>query len=318
MKALALQQEYNLENIVSLHKNLCSAYDTNIHLDKPRIQYRRVVLVVLFNNPMQNLIPILELLYRPFFPHMVYCMAEPELRPELRKWNVTIVTYDSPHGEKNYICAHYVNLLGLEADGFLFIADDTLVPPGIISDLSMSLPATVNTLPKACSIAAPYKKCRRWTHFDYGAIALKSLWDENKHEFKNSLVNHCKHSLQNMTRLLDPFVYDSADVYFIPASFMPAASQLFMKLYKHNVFLEVAVNSVLACLSWPKLPTKLIGDQEWGRDRDKWYKFLPSFISKKKMFLHPAKYSFVLKGDKEYVEAFCQIILPYFHRKPKE
>ena len=62
---------------------------------------------------------------------------------------------------------------------------------------------------------------------------------------------------------------------------MADASLLFKAHYDPEVFLEVAVPHVIACLAYPAYPLNIDGIQEWSEDRLDFYKFIPSIITGK-------------------------------------
>jgi len=93
------------------------------------------VLIITFNKPIYSVIPYLELLYRPFFPYIVYCGPVPLDDHALRaEYQLNFVVYPSSPVEHNPGAFNY-ECLGLAkrlfnprvVEGFLVTSDDLLI-----------------------------------------------------------------------------------------------------------------------------------------------------------------------------------------------
>ena len=307
----------NRDLIQQLYNKTCYSYGAHIKVSDPWIQFRSIVLVVLFNFPHYEIIPYYELLYRPFFPQIVYCLPKGGNRTVIERYNldITIVEYDNipGWGFTNYICVHHTHKLGLNAEGYMFAADDTFLSLSLFKNLPFQKPATVHHLPIFCELHnTPSNTCKLWPHLAHAEYELRSLYREYERK-KNSLPHKCLRVLQHISGLKEPLTSEPADIYYIPDSFMADASALFEAHYKHKVFLEVAIPHVLACLSYPAYPIHLNGIQEGSRDRLNFYKFIPAITTDRHEYLHPFKLSYVKKHEKEFVKSFCQSVIPYLH-----
>ena len=108
-------------------------------LPPPGARIPSVVLVVLLNSPLLEVLPMVELLYRPILPTIVYCVPSPHTLPQhLAAWNLTIVGYEAM-GPHNYICIDQVYRLNLKSEGYLFIGDDVLFSPPFLQLLHIVL-----------------------------------------------------------------------------------------------------------------------------------------------------------------------------------
>ena len=206
------------------------------------MQFKSIVLVVLFNIPLYNVIPIVELLYRPFFPRIVYCIDNSKKDMELKKWNLTYVYYKTDQNadpdQMNYICVNYVYQLASWAGGFLFMADDLLISPTAISNLSFSLPALHHGLPELpCSIdPANMPKCEQFIKYTRRQGQLSSLHQKLSKNPPDSLGRRCTRNFLNVTGQRNKaFANSIADIYFIPTSFMADASELFKTSYESQI-----------------------------------------------------------------------------------
>ena len=308
-------QNYNL--VQRLYNETCFIYGSNVNFTHPWIRFGSIALVILFNHDFYNVIPYLELMYRPFFPQIIYCMPSNNMQEERKflRFNVTIIYYQSKTrypGGTNYLCVYHVQKLNLSAKGYLFVADDVLLSLSFIKRLPLSLPATVHNLPLACNMRAPAPACKGWVHFSLSAKKMRSF-DQHYRTQPSSLPCECMKRIRNMTGLEEPFVYDFSDIYYIPKRYMFNASNLLKAFYDFEVFLEVAVPNVLACLTSPKLPIQINGYADWSSQRNMFYKWVPKVTSEEMEFVHPAKLSMIHNGKPANAESFCRELIPYFH-----
>ena len=194
----------NGEFIQNLYNETCFSHRPHINVTNPWIQFRSIVLVVLFNFPYYDVIPYLELLYRPFFPQIVYCLPKSGNRTAIEKYdlNITIVEYDDAPGggSTNYICVYHIQKLGLQAKGYFFAADDTFISRTTFEELPFHLPATVHRLPLFCDMCnTSYNgyRCDEWVHTEHATNELRSLNRKYQNQTM-SLPHKCLQNLQNM------------------------------------------------------------------------------------------------------------------------
>ena len=287
-------------------------------LAAPGARFDSVVLVVLLNLPLLEVLPMVELLYRPILPTIVYCAPSPHTLPlHLALWNLTIVSYEAPYGAHNYICMDHVFNLHLEAEGYLFVGDDVLFSPSLLKNLSMPFGLSGGF----CDMSQPASWCTGWMHFE-GAKQSKIKIDQNLlHSFDSlpeereliAAYTDCKIWLQNKSKMKQPLMYTLADIYYIPSKSLRQAALLSRVYFQQRTFLEVAVPEILLCLVQPSQLEQLDGLILWAGDRDEFWRYAPEIISGKKDFLHPQKLSYVMRNDTKFVSSFCEEILPFVH-----
>ena len=98
--------------------------------------FPNITIMVLMNWPNYKVVPVFELLYRPFFKDIIYCSPPPLTQDEnqtfqevKKTWNITAFHTFPKGGGLNYICIEAArNISDGTEDGFLFLADDTLFP----------------------------------------------------------------------------------------------------------------------------------------------------------------------------------------------
>ena len=75
------------------HDSVKNTSSNMVNLADPWIQFTDVLLVVVFNNPLYNVIPYVEMIYRSFFPFILYCgpqMISTKTFPSLEKYTLSI------------------------------------------------------------------------------------------------------------------------------------------------------------------------------------------------------------------------------------
>jgi hypothetical protein len=304
----------NQEQITAIYQRVCPSQGLDIA--RPWIQFHSIVLVILMNWPMFSVIPLVELIYRPFFPTIVYCVPQGKIPDGLKDWKLTFVNYTSEgQGYNNYICIDEVHNLKLDAKGYFFIADDLLVRPSVVKNFSLDIPS-MHFGKRFCDMSDQKSACNSWVWFGQSKLKKHNL-EQNLQREKNitkDLYTTCKTWHKNISQLDNPLIQGWGDIYFIPASFMESAARLARLYHRSRVFLEVAVIEMVTCLSQPALPYDIPGFASWDYgNRDQFWQNIPRVTSGKSAFLHPVKLSFVLKNETQAVNSICQDILPYFH-----
>ena len=100
-------------------------------------QFSDILLIVTFNNALYNVIPYVEILFRSFFPHILYCGPEKPLNIV----NISFISYGSNlpghlHGSFSYECSILAyNMFPYMPGGYLFFSDDVLVLPHFLLSL---------------------------------------------------------------------------------------------------------------------------------------------------------------------------------------
>ena len=99
------------------------------------MQLKDILLIVAFNREHYEAIPYIELLYRSFFPNMVYCGPKPlNITSWTADYNISFITYkDMPKakrpGSLNYICMANAMIKHPHYTGYLLFGDDVMLIP---------------------------------------------------------------------------------------------------------------------------------------------------------------------------------------------
>ncbi len=331
------QQESALElipimNIDEINKNYyetCQDYwNTNyfnkITLSHPWTQFPNILLLVVFNNPFYQSIPFVEILYRPFFPHILYCgPVQPNLNiPTLQKvksFQFSFYQYrPTPGGQLrgsyNYECM--VNAINMHypVEGILFLADDLSLAPANIKnfqhDSTWFVPVwdTIND-----DIRDPI--IHQWGFHRYKQDHLR-FWDRiEKDQESSPVLQQCFYNL--IARNGDTHRVNGgfADLYYIPRRITQEFAFLGSIFLEQNIFLEIAVPTIIQCLDGLDNVDVLDGEYRNENNHFPWMKFVdPKF--KGRSYLHRTKWSFLAGNDPHktmYQHFYCNRILPWVH-----
>ncbi|XP_025092411.1 uncharacterized protein LOC112562976 [Pomacea canaliculata] len=113
-----------------IYNNMCPGYQT---LPNVQFTFPDILLIVDFNHPAYyNVIPYLELLYRRYFPNILYCGLEPETLKEqivAEKLGFPIYYLQAlkDNWQTKYECIQHAMKMCDSFSGYLLIGDDTLI-----------------------------------------------------------------------------------------------------------------------------------------------------------------------------------------------
>ncbi len=316
----------NLDEINKILNKTCDYENTNnlkkVSLSQPWMQYPNVLLLVVFNHPNYESIPYVETLYRPFFPHILYCGPIPldMNAPALQKLKLSFVQYNlSPMGKgqlpgsNNYECM--VNALQMKypVDGILFLADDVLLAPGKIKNFQTMVAWYV---PRWDTINDDVRDpiIRQWGFLKQG-YQLMHFWSRTEQGKNNSpVLQKCFQNL--ITRNGDKFRFNGgfADLYYIPQRIGPEFAFLGSLFQENYAYLEMAVPTIIQCLDGLDNVEILDGEYRNQHRDEPWHKFAdPKF--KGRSYLHRTKWSHLATElkPKNYHKFFCTKALPWLH-----
>ena len=321
----------NLNLSKAIVQDLCHFYKlpnhVKVNLTTPWMQYHDKVLIVIFNNQHYNVIPYLEVLYRSFFPHIVYCgPGYPESRL-LRTYQYTFVSYGAnpegyDAGSFSYICPAMVMSMRYNTTGYLVMADDIL-----LSILGMQgFPSNqIWYLPKSdIKIAdiTTFRECRlgicdfypRWNWW----LAYKNQTTEVYKELfgnqqQSSFLEMCKERLRTFTGASERVCGAYSDIYYIPKRYVYSFTQLIQPFYKHRVFCEITIPTILQSIEQADQIYPLQGHIEWSSNREFPWLYFNNHYLLDKVFLHPVKWSYIDDGSSEHAQFFCTNVLPFLH-----
>ncbi len=319
----------NLDEINKIHLETCQNYQNTSYFKKvtlshPWTQFPNILLLVVFNNPTYESIPVVETLYRPFFPHILYCgPGMPDLNiPTLQQLKLLQFSFcpykPTPgvhlRGSFNYECVVNAINMHYHVEGILFVADDLLLAPSKIKDLQTNatwyVPVwdTIND-----DVRDPIVV--QWGFYRYRPELMR-LWDRIERDQNGSLILHeCYNRLVSLNgdryRLNGGF----ADLYYVPQRIAEEFSYLSSIFLEQNTFLEIAVPTIFQCLDGLANVQVLDGEYRNENGGAPWLKFVdPKF--QRRSYLHRTKWSFMSIGNPQrpsYQDFFCTKALPWLH-----
>lgn len=304
-------------------------WDVSVDFLRPWHQFHDVLLVIIFNVVHYDVIPYLEILYRSFFPNILYCGPEiPDLDtyPQLRQYEFSFVTYDhvtadNISGSLNYECMIRAMRMRYQVEGYLAIADDLLL---LINPLTNFPRNVVWYLPQSevrIGDLTTLRECRlgmcdfypHWHWWeDYVSVTLKLFRALKQEQWTSPLLHHCYSELLRLNGAEFRANGGYSDVYYIPSRLAEEFSELAQMFLREGVFLELAVPTIIRCLELPEDIRAMPGKQVWDLDRDQpWKYFLRSQLFEK-TYLHPTKWSGLLNHTlPKLVSLYCDYVIPF-------
>ncbi|ELU15610.1 hypothetical protein CAPTEDRAFT_201273 [Capitella teleta] len=327
----------NLDFISQLYHSTCDSvkmpFVNNIDFARPLVQYSEILLLVIFNGPVYAALPYVEALYRSFFPNIVYCgPGHPNynILQNLKQLKISFISYHkSPKGHVkgafNYECLSIAIKMNYNVQGYLTIADDMVLFPSSIKNHTNHFDS-VWFLPKGRIRIAEItrlRECRRgicdvptdkwpwWRKYIVAVIKLFDHFDNNEHN--STLIHDCYQQLKFLNGAERRPNGGYADVFYIPKRLASPFSQLADIFFDFQVFLEIAVPTIIQCLEFPDEFQTLKGLGLWKQDRTSpWTYFTPQDMVGIN-FLHPTKWKSLSFGAKNNTEFYCNKIMPYMH-----
>jgi hypothetical protein len=313
------------------YNGLCGSYSntipSNIHINFSQswMQYEDVLLIVVFNSPFYNNIRYIEAMYRTLFPRILYCGPLPLDRVEFpwtRDYSLSFVTFDPSDGNHtagafSYDCmkkAITMNYRGI--GGYLVVADDMFLLPHSLRHYDKN---SIWFMVDGIRIGeiTKLRECRLgmcdfhphwhwWADYQHATInALKGLKKQNSDTFykcHQQLVRLNGGEMRPNAR--------NADIYFVPVRLEQQVSELFGHFLEHRVFVEIAVPTVLNCLSGKGDAQHIPGVLNWEESRDMSWLFFNNKHLLGKRFLHPTKWSRI-ETFTEMKELYCAKLIPF-------
>ena len=323
----------NAELITATFHNTCSGYKIetdpvhNVNFTHPWSQSGDTLLIVIFNHPHYEAIPYVELLYRPFFPSLVYCgPGQPDLQkfPQLAGFKITFLSYEQSSGHTagafNYECVVMAMQMHYDVKGFLVTSDDLFF---VVSRIITFSDQAVWFLPKEqvkIGELTHLMECRlgncdfypHWAWWgDYQAQTLFALAELKQRHHYHYIFYHCYRQLFQLTGGDGRANGGFSDIYYIPQRLATEFSTMARFFKEKQVFLEIAVPSILGCLELPEKVKEMKGFQNWDLSRDRPWEYKKSYRGL--VFFHPVKWGHLVAGNQKMAELLCTSLLPYLH-----
>ena len=267
-------------------------------------------------------------MYGRFFPNMVFCgpaLPDPTKFPDLytdNQLNRPFITFHNkegyPNGTLSYVCAAKALQLDYNITGTLLFADDLLLNVNNIAHLNKSKIWIANELNQH-KASFDGNKMTKTGWYWWKRFLLPSMGIIN-----GRLSNHpitptekrCYDTLYDTYHVKLTIFAGFSDLLYIPRRFASDFAELFTLFSEYDMWLEVAVPTVVQCLS---------GKHDWERLKSRHVhnlSFIPKrynmTLMKSKHFDHPVKWSY-LDGkhskSQGYTPLFCIKILPFLYNQ---
>ena len=320
----------NIDQSARLFAEICptkEALFTKIATTKVSMDF---ALLIVFNEPHYEAIPIIEILYRPLFKALLYCGPEyPSLSkfPMLKGYRFSFVQYKQASplhlpGSNNYVCIQLAYSLLKEKEnnnlkGILFMADDILFnfwnmmlldrhkpwysTTGKIWDVETGLVCKSGRESPVCNTKD------NWVWYDANRYRMKKVLHRLSANDTLVVYRECGTALKSFTGSRSRAIgRQSGDFYYLPFKMAATFSELLVPFYDETIFLEIAVPTLIQCIS-ETVEHLTGGDGLWSADRNEVWRHYP--IWKYKSHVHPAKLGKVMMGDKTFVDFFCGMVL---------
>ena len=252
--------------------------------------FKDFLLVVVYNYPFYDSIPHLVALYKPAFPHLLFC------GPPDNTERSDILTVNIIKGFLGYECLGKAIQKHPGYKGYFYISDDVLLKYWNFPDFDRDKIWESSSI-RSNPLNEPASTEWYWWASQYGLEnCRRACEDVAKMTFEETKLNGTyllNTLLQNSGGTLRCFGSRS-DVLYIPQKYAKAFSILSRTFYKRKVFLEIAVPTINRLLELSKNITRLPGyyipgtkgDPRVSDSRFFWYLYFPH---KEYSFIHPFK-----------------------------
>ena len=316
----------NFEIIQKSHETLCTNY-TKANNSKPDFvapwyQRPNIVLMVVFNNLFVDVIPLIEIQYRPFYPNIVYCVDRVPEDEKLTSYKLNFVTYKQKGnpGGMHYECYLKVIMMNLDIDGIFAIADDNFVKTDVLDFSSDKIwfRSEKKYFIKDLDLMKDCHKngvCNFSTNWIWWAIYKKNImnfFEEIDLQTDPDIIKMRK-QLKVVTKGKHRLFGCSSDSLYMPERFFSNFSKIIHLLRKNDVFLEIAIPTAVRSIEHVENIQEYSIYSDWTVNRNSPWKFMKRKRLEGVVLVHPVKLSSVYKGNPEALNFFCGCLVPYLH-----
>ncbi len=330
----------NLQEHDRIYRNTCpprNVGNSHINFELPWVSFPDVLLIVVFNKPHYESIPFVDTLYRPFFPNILYCgPGFPNMNSqELKNLKFSFYSFGQTKkghqmGSFNYECMIKAVEMFFPVSGYWFVSDDLLLSVHKIKNFRLNRTAFVPLWDividdvSDCIISKwgfrRYRKQIMNVLKNMEALQGVDVFIEYEIIQNDSLVKQqCYKQLVGLNG--GPYRVNGglADIYYIPQEIAADFAVLGSLFLEHDVFLEVAVPTLMQCLVGIKNVQELVGEYRQTDRSYPWLKFTQEkFIDKSYMYIHPTKWGHLASGGHDgnvtkVRELYCERVLPWIH-----
>ena len=296
--------------VENIYKFLPTERTKLLHRRSLESPFSDILLVIVFNFAHYTHIPILNTLYQNIFPKIVFC--GPEKNDE---YNITQT--DLHKGYFSYMCMSNAMREHSNFTGYLLINDDILLNFWNFKGLDKSKVWVGPTIPITIdNFTAPNKWY--WWKSRWGKRQCQKAFDEVHY-----LVNRNEPYL--ITPYIDRLISNGngvlycfggrSDVFYIPSKYADDFMLISSIFYKHKVFLEIAVPTIIRMISEAHQREKLRGIYLPGRvgmQPVKDVRYLWRVYDLRLHFLHPLKLNYLNESVLNYA-VIQYLIKPIFN-----
>lgn len=274
-----------------------------------------ITLIIVFNRPHHYNIPLLQLLYEPWFKKVVYCSTfsnypfdvpnfiVPFIHDEKFSYiNVSLRDFQS--GFFSYQCVmKYIQSNPDQESNYLIIADDLLL------NFWNSFGLDIVHLHNSCNrVVDGSGNSGIWWNSPYGETALIKVM-QNLNDTKNLLgdILSPKEMDHLFKSLMEP-IWCPSDIYYLPSKMADKFKKLAELFLSCKVFLEFAIPKVLSVLGWYK---HYIGTEKNQVDISGKYLWNMSaraspfvYYNKNELFIHPVKFTLLQTIKTEFCDTY--------------
>lgn len=227
-----------------------------------------LLMIINYNFAHYDSVPFLQQLYKPYFPHTVFC--GPADGPLVKGLDI----HKGYFGYKSiaYAMEHFP-----EYKGYLYTNDDCIVNCWNLERFNTD---TIWFTPPVSFILSPDLKKSNWSWWksEWGYDALVKAYENLPEKYKTRLKQYGDDTI---------FGFTYSDIVYFPAKYRDEVIELCNHFAAHNVFLEIAVPMICACISNPNSWEEFKGLNLWGYDREK----ILAAYGKQLDYIHPIKLS---------------------------
>jgi len=324
----------NAENARELIDVTCRDYEmprhARLNFTHPWTQYASTLLVVTFNKPHYESIPYIDTMYRPFFPYILYCgPGHPDLKktPNLKNWTYNFISYGkTPEGHFpgafNYICFSLAVAMRLPVEGYLVIADDVFLATYKIERLKHHMVWYTPQKTIRIGDVRKLRECKlgmcdffpRWNWWeDYQNEVISALLSLRKLSATSRLAHACHSQLTRRNGDVLRANGAISDVYYIPSHIAADFSEMVQHFHKHNVFLEIAIPTIIQCLVYEGDVEEIPGLLLWDETREMPWTYFTNNDFRLTYYMHPTKWGLLSAKREGFADFYCTKVLPFLH-----
>lgn len=289
--------------------------------------FNDILLIIIFNRYHFDVIPVLELMYRPNFPNILYCGEFLPEKQNISLGNIQYSFYAVPdmgvYGHYGYECMAGAIQMGYNVSGYFLINDDVRLNIWRWANFNRSAMIFEDIDSQVVDIQSG-KKCRRndvricdiapnykWLKMYRKQVA--STIDRLKVSPAGGIQNTCYRRLVAANKGDYKVNFNVSDVYYIPRRLAANFVELATVFRQEVVFVGLAVPTIIRCLDEPAnlqvvkhlfLWLDRSDDAPWAR----WQESLQYHS------FHPYKISPLLQNHPSNIQHFCTDLLPMLYQ----